>query len=97
MAENIDEKNFDERLKNGLRKMVRSCDNCIKEAAKNFEQLDENLKHMEETDENFHKYERFSRVIVRVRVSTRVRVKVIYFLILIESFFGNFVLIIIVL
>ncbi len=55
MAENIDGKNFDERLKNSLRKMIRSCDNYIKEA-RNLEQLEDNLKHMEETDENFHRF-----------------------------------------
>ena len=56
MAENMEGKNLDEKLKNSLRKMIRSCDNYIKEA-RNLEQLEDNLKHMEETDENFHKSE----------------------------------------
>lgn len=56
MAENMEGKNLDEKVKNSLRKMIRSCDNYIKEA-KNLEQLEDNLKHMEETDESFHKSE----------------------------------------
>lgn len=53
MTENIDTKNFDDRLKSNIQKMVCSYNMYIKEA-KNMEQLEDNLKHMEETDENFH-------------------------------------------
>lgn len=53
-AANQEEKNFNETLKSSLRKMIKSCDTYIKEA-KNMEQLQDNLKHMEEIDENFHK------------------------------------------
>jgi predicted patatin/cPLA2 family phospholipase len=55
-AANLEEKNFNERMRLSLRKMIKSCDNYIKEA-KNYDQLQDNLIHMEETDENFHKYE----------------------------------------
>jgi len=43
-----------DKLKFSLRNMVKSFDTYIKEA-KNYEQLEESIKHMEETDENFHK------------------------------------------
>ena len=43
-----------EKLKMNLRKMIRSFDNYIKDAD-DYEQLEDNIKHMEETDENFHK------------------------------------------
>ena len=58
MAEssNNEEKMNSEKLRNSLRKMIKSFDSYIKEA-KNFEQLEDNLKHMEEIDENFHKYD----------------------------------------
>jgi hypothetical protein len=58
MAEssNNEEKMNSDKLRNSLRKMIKSFDSYIKEA-KNFEQLEDNLKHMEETDENFHKYD----------------------------------------
>ena len=60
MAEssNNEEKMNHEKLRNNLRKMIKSFDNYIKEA-KDFEQLEDNLKHMEETDENFHKLIKF--------------------------------------
>lgn len=56
-----DMKNTDERLqidniKITLRNMIKSFEYYAREA-KNYEQLEESLKHMEETDENFHKYE----------------------------------------
>ncbi len=51
-AENL---NSDEvKLRNSLRKMIKSFETLIKETDE-FEQLEDNLKHMEETDENFHK------------------------------------------
>ncbi|CAF0787645.1 unnamed protein product, partial [Brachionus calyciflorus] len=56
MSENNEEKAQNERIRNGLRKMIKSFDNYIKEAS-DFEQLEDNLKHMEETDENFHRYD----------------------------------------
>jgi hypothetical protein len=58
MAESLnnEEKMNSDKLRNSLRKMIKSFDSYIKEA-KNFEQLEDNLKHMEETDENFHKYD----------------------------------------
>ena len=59
MADNLggkDDKMISEKFKIGLRKMIKSFDKYIKEAA-DFEQLEENLKHMEETDERFHKYD----------------------------------------
>lgn len=58
MAENAasEEKTQSERIRNGLRKMIKSFDNYIKEA-NDFEQLEDNLKHMEETDGNFHRYD----------------------------------------
>lgn len=49
----MEEKNFDERLKSAIRKMIRSCNSYMKDA-KNIDQLEENLKHMEETDEHFY-------------------------------------------
>lgn len=55
MADNADERIANEKLRLSLRKMIKSFDSYIKEAS-NFEQLEDNLKHMEETDEKFHKY-----------------------------------------
>jgi hypothetical protein len=52
----LDDKLMNEKLKTSLRKMIKSFDNYIKDAS-NFEQLEDNLKHMEETDEKFHKYD----------------------------------------
>jgi hypothetical protein len=49
-----EEKIFNEKLRNSLRKLIKSL-NLIREA-NDFEELKDNLKHMEETDENFHKY-----------------------------------------
>jgi len=59
MAENsinINEENkmTSEKLRINLRKMIKSFDNFIKDA-NDYDQLEDNLKHMEETDENFHK------------------------------------------
>ena len=50
------DKILNEKLKNNLKKMIRSFDSYIVEA-KEYDQLEENLKHMSEVDENFHKYE----------------------------------------
>jgi hypothetical protein len=52
---NEDNKMTNEKLRINLRKMVKSFDNYIKDA-NDYDQLEDNLKHMEETDENFHKY-----------------------------------------
>jgi hypothetical protein len=52
MAESLN--NEEIKLRNNLRKMIKSFDSYIKEAD-DYEQLEDNLKHMEETDENFHK------------------------------------------
>jgi hypothetical protein len=52
MAENLNSEEI--KLRNNLKKMIRSFDSYIKEAD-DYEQLEDNLKHMEETDENFHK------------------------------------------
>ncbi len=46
----------DEQLRLSLRKMVSRFGDYIKEVD-DYEQLEDNLKHMEETDENFHKYD----------------------------------------
>lgn len=58
MAENAlaEEKVVNERIKNGLRKIIKSFDSYIKETSEQ-DQLEDNLKHMEETDENFHRYD----------------------------------------
>jgi hypothetical protein len=52
MAENVNAEDI--KLRNSLRKMIKSFDSYIKETD-DYEQLEDNLKHMEETDENFHK------------------------------------------
>lgn len=56
MAEYVpnDEQIVNEHLRLSLRKMVRSFGDYIKDVD-DYEQLEDNLKHMEETDENFHK------------------------------------------
>ena len=51
----VEERLLGENVKISLRNMIKSFDSYIKEA-KTYDQLEENLKHMEETDENFHKY-----------------------------------------
>lgn len=51
---NNDEQIVNEKLRLNLRKMVKSFSEYIKDAD-DYEQLEDNLKHMEETDENFHK------------------------------------------
>lgn len=60
MAENTlnneENKLINEKLRINLRKMIKSFDNYIKDAS-DYDQLEDNLKHMEETDENFHKYD----------------------------------------
>ena len=53
---NNDEQIVNEKLRLNLRKMVKSFSEYIKDAD-DYEQLEDNLKHMEETDENFHKYD----------------------------------------
>lgn len=53
--ESVEERLMPENVKISLRNMIKSFDSYIKEA-KTYDQLEENLKHMEETDENFHKY-----------------------------------------
>jgi hypothetical protein len=50
----VEERLHSENVKINLRNLIKSFDSYIKEA-KNYDQLEENLKHMEETDENFHK------------------------------------------
>ncbi len=45
-----------ENLRLNLRKMIKTFSDYIKEVD-DYQQLEENLKHMEETDENFHKYD----------------------------------------
>ena len=52
-----DEKMSNEQLRNSLRKMIKSFDSYIKETD-DYEQLKDNLKHMEETDEHFHRWAR---------------------------------------
>ena len=56
MAEslNIEDKLINEKTRIYLRKMIKSFSGYIKDAD-DYEQLEENIKHMEETDENFHK------------------------------------------
>ncbi len=49
-----DGKIFNEKLQANLRKMIKSFGNYIKDV-EDYDQLEDNLKHMEETDENFHK------------------------------------------
>lgn len=58
MAENAntEEKVINEKVKNGLRKMIKQFDSYMKEAT-DYDQLEDNLKHMEETDENFHRHD----------------------------------------
>jgi hypothetical protein len=51
---NEENKMTSEKLRINLRKMIKSFDNFIKDA-NDYDQLEDNLKHMEETDENFHK------------------------------------------
>jgi hypothetical protein len=55
MANLSDEKIVNDKLKVGLKKMIKSFESYIKEAV-DIEQLEDNLKHMEETDEKFHKF-----------------------------------------
>ena len=50
----VDDGLLSDKLRGSLKIMVKSFDSYIKEA-KNYEQLEESIKHMEETDENFHK------------------------------------------
>ena len=52
---NEENKMANEKLRINLRKMIKSFDNYIKDAS-DYDQLEDNLKHMEETDENFHKF-----------------------------------------
>lgn len=63
MAENSinneENKMANEKLRINLRKMIKSFDNYIKDAS-DYDQLEDNLKHMEETDENFHKFVTFN-------------------------------------
>jgi hypothetical protein len=54
MADTSEEKSVNEKLKIGLKKMIKSFESYIKEE-NDLEQLEDNLKHMEETDEKFHK------------------------------------------
>lgn len=51
-----EEKVQSERIRNGLRKIIKSFDNYIRDASFS-EQLEDNLKHMEETDGNFHRHD----------------------------------------
>jgi hypothetical protein len=53
-SSNNEEKNFNEKLQINLRKMIKSFGNYIRDVDE-YEQLEDNLKHMEETDEKFHK------------------------------------------
>jgi hypothetical protein len=57
MAEtgSVEERLLSENIKINLRNIIKSFDTYIKEA-KNYDQLEDNLKRMEETDENFHKF-----------------------------------------
>ena len=55
MNYNEENKMTSEKLRINLRKMIKSFDNFIKDAS-DYDQLEDNLKHMEETDENFHKF-----------------------------------------
>lgn len=54
-AGSVEERLLTDNIKMSLRNMFKSFDTYIKEA-KDYDQLEENLKHMEETDENFHKF-----------------------------------------
>lgn len=56
VTNNEENKLMNEKLRINLRKMIKSFDNYIKDAS-DYDQLEDNLKHMEETDENFHKYD----------------------------------------
>ena len=51
----VEERLLSDNMKISLRNMIKTFDGLIKEA-KNYDQLEDNIKHMEETDENFHKF-----------------------------------------
>jgi hypothetical protein len=84
MTETFEEKSVNEKLKVGLKKMVKSFESYIKEANE-IEQLEDNLKHMEETDEQFHKL-----VFTRVKKNSCYQITRVYPVTCIHFFFDFF-------